>query len=484
MPRSFTATMIVLLPKKENPQTWSDYRPISLCNVTNKVISKIISTRLAPLLPTLKAPNQSGFIKGRLLNDNVLLAQELIRDLPNCSPTPNVAIKLDMAKAYDRVQWSFLIKVLRRMGFPATWISLIERCINSCWFSILINGTPAGFFKSSRGLRQGDPLSPSLFILAAEYLSRSLDNLILGRRNMKYVTTRYGLEISHLAYADDVIVFTQAKRESLQQLVECLRHYEAASSQKVNMEKSQFYVDDKHARWAHDIERIGGFQQGEFPFIYLGVPIFKGRKKTDMFIFLREKISARIHSWSHKFLSFGGRLTLIKSTLGAIPLHVFQVLEPTKAATQQMASLIAKYFWGSTQEKRATHWVNWEQMCHPVIEGGLGIRRFDEMVEAFGIKLWVRFREQNSLWARFMMQKYCRISAPSRAPSNGKQSLTWKRMAKAGNQVHRQILWTLGNGDIHFWDDIWWGNRAMREMCNPGMALPNYKVKDFWENGN
>lgn len=296
MPRSFTATMIGLLPKKDHPSTWSDYRPISLCNVTNKIISKIISTRLASFLPTLTATNQSGFIKGRLLSDNVLLAQEIIRDLPNCSPTPNVAIKLDMAKAYDRVQWPFLLKVLRRMGFSDTWIGLVHRCINSCWFSILINGAPAGFFKSSRGLRQGDPLSPSLFILAAEYISQCLDKLILGRREMRFFTSRYGLEVSHLAYADDVIVFTQARQASIQEFVECLRHYAAVSGQKVNMEKSQFYVDEKHAGWAPNIQAAGGFQQGVFPFIYLGVPIFKGKKKTDMFMFLREKISMCIHS--------------------------------------------------------------------------------------------------------------------------------------------------------------------------------------------
>lgn len=303
MPRSFTATMIVLLPKRENPQTWPDFRPISLCNVSNKIISKILSERLAPLLPIRTAPNQSGFVKGRLLSDNVLLAQEIIRDLANSSPSPNVAIKLDMAKAYDRVQWPFFIKILRKMGFEEKWISLIERNVNSCWFSVLVNGAAAGFFKSSRGLRQGDLLSPSLFVIAAEYLSRSLDSLILGRREMRYATTRHGMEVSHLAYADDIIVFTQAKQESIQELIECLNHYAAASGQRINKEKSQFYIDEKHASWASNIEASGGFRRGSFPFTYLGVPIFKGKKK----------ISSRIHSWSHRYLSFGGRLTLISS---------------------------------------------------------------------------------------------------------------------------------------------------------------------------
>ena len=142
LPRSFTATSVVLLPKKKSPETWADFRPISLCNVTNKIITKIITSRLTPLLPLAISPNQSGFVKGRLLHDNVLLAQEMFHELGRSYPSPNVALKLDMAKAYDRVQWPFLFKVLRQMGFPPIWINLIERCIGSCWFSILINGVP------------------------------------------------------------------------------------------------------------------------------------------------------------------------------------------------------------------------------------------------------------------------------------------------------------------------------------------------------
>ncbi|XP_042051505.1 uncharacterized mitochondrial protein AtMg01250-like [Salvia splendens] len=138
------------------------------------------------------------------------MAQEMFHEIARCSPAPNVAIKIDMAKAYDRVQWSFLTKVLRRMGFPDAWISLVERCIGLCWFSVLINGVPAGFFKSTRGLRQGDPISLALFVIAVDYLSRALDKLILGKKEMVFMASRKCMEISHLAYADDIIIFTQA----------------------------------------------------------------------------------------------------------------------------------------------------------------------------------------------------------------------------------------------------------------------------------
>ncbi|XP_041995763.1 uncharacterized protein LOC121745889 [Salvia splendens] len=218
LPRSVTATNIVLFPKKASPETWADFRPISLCNVLNKVITKVLTASLAPFLPQVISPNQSGFMNGRLLHDNVLLAQEMFHELARRSPAPNVAIKIDMAKAYDRVQWSFLIKVLRRMGFPAAWVDLIERCIGFCWFSILINGAPAGFFKSTRGLRQGDPISPALFVIAADYLSRALDKLILGKKEMTFKASRRCMEISHLAYADDIIIFTQAAANPLRRI--------------------------------------------------------------------------------------------------------------------------------------------------------------------------------------------------------------------------------------------------------------------------
>ncbi|KAH6759640.1 hypothetical protein C2S51_000189 [Perilla frutescens var. frutescens] len=229
LPRSFTATTIILLPKQPHPQSWADFHPISLCNVTNKIISKILNARLAPLLHLLLMPNQSGFVQGRLISDNILLAQELIHDLPKAHPIPNVALKLDIAKAYDR----------------------------NCCFFVLINGYPAGFFHSSRGLRQRDPLSPSLFVLAVDYLSRGIDKLIKSHPDMIYHTSRRGFPVSHLAYADDILIFTQAKSDALSHLMGFPTHYSAVSGQQINARKSNFIIHSKHARaWQSSIEEV------------------------------------------------------------------------------------------------------------------------------------------------------------------------------------------------------------------------------------
>ncbi|XP_042067142.1 uncharacterized protein LOC121810441 [Salvia splendens] len=486
MPRSFTATMIVLIPKKPNPVTWGDFRPISLCNVTNKIITKILASRLAPLLPLVIAPNQSGFIKGRLLSDNALLAQELINDLgkelSSRGRSPNLALKLDMAKAYDRVQWPFLLKVLDTMGFSQTWVDMIRRCISSCWFSVLVNGGPAGFFQSSRGLRQEDPLSPSLFVLAADYLSRCLDRLIKGDREMVYRCRKKAPIITHLSYADDIIIFSRAHREAVEKLVGCLDHYIVVSGQLVNNGKTHFFLANEHMEFADVVEEVGGFQRGAMPFTYLGVPIFRGARRADHLLPLRQRLMDKIHSWSHRHLAFGGRLALIKSTLAAIPLHILQVMSPLLGFLDELEQILARYFWGTVGEKRKLHWISWRQICLPFDEGGLGIRRFREVAVAFGFKLWWRLLAQDSLWAKFMTQKYsilpCHLHT---SPCWSHDSPTWRRLRRIWSYMHENIRWSLGEGKISFWDDVWLGTSSIRNLCVPGNDPPQSQaVVSYW----
>ncbi|XP_042038362.1 uncharacterized protein LOC121784263 [Salvia splendens] len=365
------------------------------------------------------------------------------------APSPNLALKLDMAKAYDRVQWPFLLMVLERMGFPLGWVSMIRRCISSCWFSVLVNGSPAGFFQSTRGLRQGDPLSPSLFVLAADYLSRSLDRLVDSHPDMAYRAVRSSPTISHLSYADDIIIFTRAHREAVERLTHCLDHYFAVSGQMVNRGKSHFFLHPRFESWADTVAEVGGFQMGSFPFTYLGVPIYKGNLKADFLLDIRQKMVDRIHSWSHRHLSLGGRLALIKSTLMTIPLHILQVMEPYGYWLRELEQIMARFFWGTVGQQKKIHWVSWKnKICLSLDEGCLGIRRLPELVTAFSIKLWWRFLSQDSLWAQYTLSK-----------------------------------WSLGEGKISFWDDVWVGDRPLRTYCQPGTAFPPNKVSCFLRDG-
>lgn len=175
LPKGVNSTILALIPKKEEAKEMKDYRPISCCNVLYKIISKIIANRLKLILPKCIAVNQSAFINERLLMENVLLATELVKDYHKDSVSPRCAMKIDISKAFDSVQWSFLINTLKAMGLPEKFIHWITLCISTASFSVQINGELAGYFQSSRGLRQGCSLSPYLFVICMNVLSKMID---------------------------------------------------------------------------------------------------------------------------------------------------------------------------------------------------------------------------------------------------------------------------------------------------------------------
>lgn len=177
LPKYVTHTNLVLIPKKEISRGFTDFRPICLSYFINKIISRVLHGRIVEVVPKIISPNQLGFVKGRSIMENVLLAQEIIKDINMRKKYVNVVVKLDMDKAYDRVSWIFLTKVLRKFGFSKVIIDMVWRFVSNNWYTMLVNGQPYSFFQSSKGLKQGDPLSPTLFIIAAEVLSRGLNQL-------------------------------------------------------------------------------------------------------------------------------------------------------------------------------------------------------------------------------------------------------------------------------------------------------------------
>ncbi|KAM1951519.1 hypothetical protein ACFX15_006123 [Malus domestica] len=201
-PLRLNATHLALIPKVQNPDSVSQFRPISLCNYSYKILSKVLANRLKRWMPVLISTTQNAFVEGRQIQDNIGIAHELFHFLKNRKTKCNfeLGIKLDMHKAYDRVEWDFLMAVMEKMGFNSRWRNLIMGCISTVNFSILLNGQPGSKFTPSRGLRQGDPLSPYLFLLVSEVLSLLIQRESDGGRIEGIQMDRAGPMISHIFF--------------------------------------------------------------------------------------------------------------------------------------------------------------------------------------------------------------------------------------------------------------------------------------------
>ena len=279
--KSLNVTFVSLVPKKADAVEMKDFRPISLVGGMYKIVSKVLANRLKTVLGKVISYSQNAFIVGRQILDSVLIANECL-DACMRSGTSGVICKLDLEKTYDHVNWSFLLYLLKRCGFGERWREWVEWCISTVKFSILVNGSPEGFFNSSRGIRQRDLLSPLLFVLVIEALSRMV-NLIVeqGLISCFSVGERVFLDlvVSHSLFADGTLIFCEACPEQIRYVRLILLCFEAVSGLKVNLEKSELVA-------IREVGNVGtlaaylGCRGAGLPMKYLGLPLRAVYKAT------------------------------------------------------------------------------------------------------------------------------------------------------------------------------------------------------------
>lgn len=276
IPEGMNLSLVMLIPKTANSIRITDFHPIVMGNFSYKIFTKIIDLCLGHFIGNTFSPSQYGFILGRKIHTCIAIASKTINSL-RMGTKDSMAIKVDITKAFDTVSWEFLSQVLSCMGFSVRFCNMVTGILSSARLSILINDSPNGYFSYSRGVCQGDPLSPPpLFCLAEEALIKWLDFAIDSRN----ITVHKKLPC-HVIYADDIMIFLEASRSNGRHIKQLLKNYGNISSQRFSPPKSSIYFAPTTLAIIRDyILGYTSISQGSPPFNYLGVPIFRGTPKV------------------------------------------------------------------------------------------------------------------------------------------------------------------------------------------------------------
>jgi hypothetical protein len=283
--------LLTLLPKHPEAQKLGDFRPISLVHLIGKVAAKVLSLRLAPKLDNLVSKNQNAFISGRSLHDNFILVRQSMRLLHRLHE-PRLLLKLDLAKAFDTISWAFLFEALRRYGFGSKFLDWLALLLSTASTRVLLNGCPGPPIWHRRGLRQGDPLSPQLFVLAVDTLGRLIKHAA-DAGILRALHTSRPIPVVSL-YADDVVLFCHPSASDINAIKAILQLFGQASGLQVNYTKSSATLLNCDAEAAALVTDTLGSPVADLPLTYLGIPLTLRRPTRAQMLPLVEKTAATL----------------------------------------------------------------------------------------------------------------------------------------------------------------------------------------------
>ncbi|RVW87760.1 Transposon TX1 uncharacterized 149 kDa protein [Vitis vinifera] len=487
--RSLNSTFLVLVPKKGGAEDLRDYRPISLVGGLYKILAKVLANRLKKVVGKVVSSAQNAFVEGRQILDAALIANEAIDSMLK-GDEAGVLCKLDLEKAYDHINWDFLMLVMQKMGFGEKWAGWIRWCISTASFSVMINGSPVGFFQSTRGLRQGDPISPYLFVLGMEALSCLINKAVRGGFLSGCKLSGRGgngIQVSHLLFADDTLVFCKDSQDQMVVLSWLLMWFEAISGLNINLEKSEI-LPVGSVENAEVLASELGCKVGSLPSTYLGLPLGAPHKSVVVWDGVEERMRKRLALWKRQFISKGGRLTLIRSTLASMPIYLMSLMRIPRVVRLRLEKIQRDFLWGGGALEKRPHLVNWDVVRSHKMKGGLGIRNFSILNRALLCKWSWRFAaERDSFWKLVISSKYGEeeggwISCEVR---EGYGVGLWKEIRKEGVLLFKNVSFTVGDGrKVKFWKDIWCGNTPLCEAFPSLFAFAVSQdawVEDCWD---
>ncbi|KAL0455390.1 UNVERIFIED_CONTAM: LINE-1 reverse transcriptase [Sesamum latifolium] len=381
--KQINATLLTLIPIVVAPTTVGDYRPISCCNVLYKIITKIIVQRMQPIMKKIISPSQNAFVPGQRISSNVLLAQELFAGM-------------------------------------ITWI---EECISTTAFSISLNGGLHDFFMGARGLRQGDPMSPYLFVLAMEVLQLLLLQSVDQSEFFQFHWKCKEVNLLSLCFADDLLLFCKADERSMMLFREGLETFAQWSGLEANIHKSHLIVSKAALAIKPRLLTLLGFQEGVLPVIYLGLPLISSRLTATV-------VDLCLQRWMRGCRDGGGIIKIIEARM-------------------------RKFLWqGGIDSGMAK--VAWKDVCRPLEEGDKGIRALESLNRGLMCRhLWdVVQKNDTSIWVSWILTYRLKRSTVWTAnPNSG--SWCWRKIVRLRIPLLNNIRCEIGpNSEFKAWPEI------------------------------
>ncbi|GJW97936.1 RNA-directed DNA polymerase, eukaryota [Tanacetum coccineum] len=468
------SSFIALIPKVLDAKFVNDYRPISLIGCIYKVVTKILASRLAMVIAGLVSNTQSAFVAGRQILDGPFILNEVL-DWCKRKKKKALFFKVDFAKAYDSVRWDFLLDVLEAFGFGSTWCTWIRGISDFAKASLLVNGSPSDEFHIHRGLKQGDPLSPFLFILVMEALHLSVCKAV-DEDVFKGIQLQGSLALSHLFYADDAFFMGEWSDNNLRGIINILKCFHLASGLQINIHKSQILGVGVSRSRVEDMASSLGCTIMENKFRYLGVMVGAGMTRHKAWDDVILKLQSRLSKWKAKTLSIGGRLTLLKSVLGASPLYNMSIFKVPKGVLKVMESIRSNFFKGASMLEKKISWIAWDKVLASKKKGGLGVSSYFALNRALLLKwVWRFVSQDDSLWFRVIQAVHGdKIDSHSvRKVSIWSSILKEVQVLKSsGFDFLSYCSKRIGDGQsTSFWKETWIGDIPLCELCPRLFAL-------------
>eukprot|EP00253_Pinus_taeda_P005642 PITA_05642 len=405
--------------------------------------------RLKTILPNIISPEQIGFVEGRQILDGLVVAQEVIHTLKT-KKEKGMLIKLDLSKAYDRLNWKYLEAILQAFGFCNRWVKWVLSMISTPNFSILLNGAPSTTFNASRGIRQGDPLSPFLFIIAAEGLGRYFKKELRERKIQGLRLWSNHTTVSHQQFIDDIMIYCKVSLNEVRRIKKILEVFMKGSGMEVNKEKSRTFFFNTVEPIRNHLTRTLDFRKGELPTKYLGTMLDSSSLKIGNWKSIVEKIMKRLDNWSFRTLNLAARVVLLKSTIQAIPIYPLSVMAAPKGICNKLIEIYRKFLWGGPKQQNKWALCSWDSLTKSKEKGGLGLRDPSILNQVLAAKLrWRWMQGGKDLWKEIWIAKYNMPSTPEeilRKQETPRGSDIWNLTNQSREFVDAHIFWEIRGG--------------------------------------